>query len=247
MFPAERGCLAVMFPLATHPANKNEVLAWDLAHDPSELPLLDVETLRLRLFSKSADLPEGVLRLPIKSVHLNKSPMVVRNLNTLSPEMAARWGVDKEVANRNAVIARSLPDMSTIWPQVFQRPAEAAPDVDEDLYSGFIDNADRRRLNQLREMSAAELAHSRMGFDDERLGELLFRYRARNFPETLGTEESERWEAHRVARLLEGEGGARNVDALFAEIDALAETADERGEAILGALYDYAEAIAPEV
>ena len=247
MFPAERGCLAVMFPLATHPANKNEVLAWDLAYDPSELPLLDVETLRLRLFSKSADLPEGVLRLPIKSVHLNKSPMVVRNLNTLSPEMAARWGVDKEVANRNAVIARSLPDMSTIWPQVFQRPAEAAPDVDEDLYSGFIDNADRRRLNQLREMSAAELAHSRMGFDDERLGELLFRYRARNFPETLGTEENERWEAHRVARLLEGEGGARNVDALFAEIDALAETADERGEAILGALYDYAEAIAPEV
>ena len=31
----------------------------------------------------------------------------------------------------------------------------------------------------------------------------------------------------------------------FAEIDALAETADERGEEILGALYDYAEAIAP--
>ena len=45
-----------------------------------------------------------------------------------------------------------------------------------------------------------------------------------------------------VAR--EGEGGARNVDELFAEIDTLAETADERGEEILGALYEYAEAIA---
>jgi hypothetical protein len=31
-----------------------------------------------------------------------------------------------------------------------------------------------------------------------------------------------------------------------AEIDALSETADERAEAILGALYEYAEAIAPE-
>jgi exodeoxyribonuclease-1 len=58
-FPPERGCLAVMWPLATHPTNKNELLAWDLAHDPSELPLLDVVTLRQRLFSKSADLPEG--------------------------------------------------------------------------------------------------------------------------------------------------------------------------------------------
>ena len=50
-----------------------------------------------------------------------------------------------------------------------------------------------------------------------------------------------------MARLLEGEGGARNVDELFAEIDTLAETADERAEEILGALYEYAEAIAPAV
>lgn len=246
-FPPERGCLAVMWPLATHPTNKNELLAWDLAHDPGELPLLDVATLRQRLFSKSADLPEGVARLPLKSVHLNKSPMVVRKLETLTPQMAGRWGIDLDAARLNAEIARSLPDMSAIWPEVFQRPKEAAPDVDEDLYGGFIGNADRRRLNQLRALSPAELAYSRTGFDDERLPELLFRYRARNFAETLTPEEAGRWEAHRAARLLEGEGGARNVDALFAEIDILSETADERAEAILGALYDYAEAIAPEV
>ena len=52
MFPAERGCLAVMWPLATHPTNKNELIAWDLAYDPSELRDLDVETLRLRLFTR---------------------------------------------------------------------------------------------------------------------------------------------------------------------------------------------------
>lgn len=247
MFPSEKGCLAVMWPLATHPNNKNELLAWDLAHDPSELPLLDVATLRQRLFSKTADLPEGVKRLPLKSVHLNKSPMVVRKLATLTPEMAAKWGIDVDAALRNAEKAAGLPDMSAIWPEVFQRPEEDAPDVDEDLYSGFIGNADRRRLNQLLALSAVELAHDRTGFDDPRLQELLFRYRARNFADTLTLEEAERWEAHRAARLLEGEGGARNVDALFAAIDALAETADERGEAILGALYDYAEAIAPEV
>ena len=247
MFASERGCLALMFPLATHPANKNEILAWDLAYDPSELPLLDVKSLRLRLFSKSADLPEGVLRLPIKSVHLNKSPMVVRNLDTLSPEMAARWGIDREAARRHAEIAAGLPDMGAIWPAVFQRPREAAPDVDEDLYGGFIGDADRKRLNQLRALPAAELMHKRIGFDDERLEELVFRYAARSFPQVLTAEENKRWEAHRTARLLEGEGGARNIDSLFADIDTLAETADERGEAVLEALYEYAESIAPEL
>ena len=247
MFSPERGCLAVMWPLATHPSNKNELLAWDLAHDPSELPLLDVATLRQRLFTKAADLPEGVQRLPLKSVHLNKSPMVVRKLQTLTSEMAGRWGIDIDAARVNAEKAAALPDMSAIWPEVFSRPKEATPDVDEDLYGGFIGNADRRRLNQLRALSPEELAHSRTGFDDDRLEELLFRYRARNFSETLSAEETERWEAHRAARLLEGEGGARNVDALFAEIDTVSETVDEKGEVILGALYDYAEAIAPEV
>jgi len=137
--------------------------------------------------------------------------------------------------------------MSAIWPGVFERPREAAADVDEDLYGGFVGDADRRRLEQLRALSPAELAHARTGFDDGRLEELLFRYRARNFPDSLSGDEAQRWEAHRAARLLEGEGGARNVDAYFAEIDRLAEQADgdERAEGILSQLYDYAEAITP--
>ena len=98
MFPAERGCLAVMWPLASHPTNKNELLAWDLSHDPGELRDLDVDTLRLRLFTRSAELPEGVQRLPLKGIHLNKSPMVVGNLRTLAPAMAERWGVDMDLS-----------------------------------------------------------------------------------------------------------------------------------------------------
>lgn len=54
------------------------------------------------------------------------------------------------------------------------------------------------------------------------------------------------WHEHRAARLFEGAGGARTLEKLFNEIDTLAETADERGETLLAALYDYAEAIAPE-
>ena len=93
----------------------------------------------------------------------------------------------------------------------------------------------------------ARRATARTGIDDPRRTELVWRYRARNFPETLTPEEQERWEAHRAACLFDGQGGARTVEQLFAQIDEISETADdERTQDILGALYDYAEHIAPE-
>lgn len=246
MFGVERGCIALMWPLAMHPGNKNELLAWDLAHDPSELASLKAEDIRLRLFTKTADLPEGVARLPVKSIHLNRSPMVMANLKVLSQQMAERWGLDIHAQLQHAALAHGLPDMSAIWPEVFARPNAGRVDVDEDLYGGFVGDADRRRLNDLRGHTPAQLANSHPAFQDKRLAELVFRYRARNFPQSLSPQEQAQWEAHRAERLFDGADGAMTLEALFETIDKLSETADERGEAILGALYDYAEAIAPE-
>ena len=245
MFPAEHGCIAVMWPLGMHPTNKNEILAWNLAYDPSEIFSMDAETVRTRLFSKTDALPEGMTRLPMKSLHMNKSPIVINKLQTLSSDMAARWSLDVELALRHAEIAARAPDLSGLWRQVFQRADESGVDVDEDLYGGFVGNNDRRKLNDLRALPPQKLAGAAISFDDQRLEELAFRYRARNFPDTLSEEETQRWEEHRAARLFDGEGNARTVDMLFEEIDNLSETADERGEEILGALYDYAEMIAP--
>ncbi len=246
MFAPERGCVALMWPLAMHPGNKNELLAWDLAFDPSELASLNAEQIRLRLFSKTADLPQGMSRLPVKSVHLNKSPMVMSNLKVLSPAMAERWGMDVAAQLQHAARARDLPDMSAIWAEVFKREAAGPVDPDEDLYGGFVSNADRRRLNDLRQRSPQELATARPSFEDARLAELLWRYRARNFPTSLSPEEQQRWETHRATQLYEGGNGRLTIDQLLEEIDKLAETADERGEAILGALVDYVESMAPE-
>jgi exodeoxyribonuclease I len=58
MYPAERGCLAVVWPLAPHPTNKNELIVWDLAQDPAELPALDAE-MRLRLFTRRTSCPRA--------------------------------------------------------------------------------------------------------------------------------------------------------------------------------------------
>ena len=246
MFPAERGCIGLVAPLAMHPTNKNEVLVWDCSYDPAELFGLDADTVRLRMFSRSADLPEGVTRLPIKSIHINKSPMLVGNLKTLSPAQAERWGIDVAQGLVHARALQDGPDLAALWSKVYQRPAASEEtDVDEDLYNGFVGNNDRRKLENLRGETAEKLAAARPSFEDERLTEILFRYRARNFPASLNEAELQRWEQHRAAKLFDGLCGARTVEQLFAEIDTLSEEADERAEEILGALYDYAESIAP--
>ena len=247
MISPARGCIGVMWPLATHPTNKNEVICWDLAADPAELGGISIEDLRLRMFTRQADLPEGVTRLPIKSIHINKSPMVVGSLKTLSPVMAEKWGVNMEQALQYAAIARDLPDMSAQWKAVFTRETGEPLDADQDLYGGFVGNEDRRRLERIKRLSPQELALDKTGFDDARLTELVWRYRARNFPMTLNDAEQQRWEQHRAACLIDGQGGARTAEQMFAMIDALSETADERAEEILGNLYDYADGIVPEV
>jgi exodeoxyribonuclease-1 len=251
MYGVERGCLALVWPLAPHPRNKNEIIVWDLAHDPAELFTLDAAAIRERLFTRSEDLPEGVARLPIKTIHLNRAPIVIGNLKTLGPEQAARWGVDIPTALQHAeTAARRGASLGGMWDEVFARPPSAAPvDVDEDLYGGFIGPADRRTLERLRALSPEALAERHPAFEDGRLDELLFRFRARNHPQTLGDDERTRWQQHCADRLHGGAGGAVTLAAFLERIDQLSEALpedDERGPALLGALVEYAEQIAPE-
>ena len=249
MYGVERGGLAIVWPLAPHPNNKNEIIVWDLAHDPAELFELSSAQVRERLYTRTEDLPEGVTRLPIKTLHINKSPIVIGNLKALTPAVIERWKLDIDQALRHAEVAgRDGAKLAGLWPEVFARPEASGPvDVDEDLYGGFIGNEDRRRLQRLRTAKPEELAERTPSFDDERLDELFFRYRARNFPHTLSEPELARWREHCHARLHDGAHGLPTLAQYFERIDALGESLaddDERGQEILGALYEYAEQLA---
>jgi exodeoxyribonuclease-1 len=253
MYGTERGCMAVVWPFATHPTNKNEVIVWDLSHDPTELISLTTPQLRERLFSSRQALEEqGLQRLPVKTIHINKSPVVIGNLATLTPARAERWGIDRGLCDRHAeAAARITGAMAGVWPAVFASTRDSGPvDVDEDLYGGFLGQDDRRRLLRLREQVPQSLAQPQPAFDDERLEELVFRWRARNFFHTLSSDEQQRWEQHRGARLHDGAGGHTPLAAWMEMLDLLNEAADERGDeraqTLLSALVDWAEHLAPD-
>ena len=126
----QRGYTAVLWPLAPHPTNTNEVIVWDLAEDPQSLLGLSAQDIRARLFTKREDMPEGVTRLPIKSIHINQSPVVIRNLETLGEARAAHWGIDvgQALAHAQAALARSAAFDTVPWAQVFNREPREGDD-----------------------------------------------------------------------------------------------------------------------
>ncbi|MGH8456374.1 MAG: exodeoxyribonuclease I [Stenotrophobium sp.] len=236
--PSTRGCLAVIAPIAVHPRNANQVIVYDLGHDPVELLELDAAELRERVFAGQDDLPEGLARIPLKGVHLNKCPMLAP-LATLKPEQAERWQIDLRQcqAHRDALF-RVRDALAAKVRDVFAAPEFEERDAELSLYSGFLPDADKPRLARVREAAPESLARLQGSFSDSRYNELLFRHRARHFPQTLDETEQARWREF-VTRKLEFDTGVASLtlaqyQALLAERLAYETDATRRG--ILNAL-----------
>ena len=208
-YPAGQGCIAPVLPVVPHPTNANAVLVFDLREDPAAFADLDVEALRARLFTPAAERGPDAPRIPVKGVHANHAPFLAP-LATLTPEAAERWAIDRERVERHAGSSTALKTLGERLASAYQMPSRESPrDPDLMLYSGgFIGDADRRTLERLRRLAPAALAQERPRFEDPRLPEMLWRYRARNWPETLSDEEREEWDAYRLARLTDPEAGS---------------------------------------
>jgi exodeoxyribonuclease-1 len=104
-------------------------------------------------------------------------------------------------------------------------------------------------MQRLLKTPPSELGAFPQVFDDTRLPEMLFRYRARNWPETLNEEERTRWEEYRQIRLLEADGGASIIlDDYLATLDRLEADPQTPPEKLplIEQLLAWAEEVAPE-
>ena len=246
MFPASQGCLAPVFPLIVNPQNSNEIICYNLRFDPRDLLQLDVGAIQQKLYTRSVDLAHGEQRLPLKGVHLNKSPALAP-VNTLNPQQAEKWQIDWDEINAHKQILQSDSALIGRLKEVYamQRDFEPA-DADSALYEGFIPKSDRLTCNQLLAAEPAQLADwADNCFQDKRLNKLLFRYRARNFPQTLNEDESLRWQRFCQARLVDGEFGASlTLDQFQQQLLTLGQTeTGDREQALLDQLSRWAQDI----
>jgi exodeoxyribonuclease-1 len=201
-YPASRFCLAIVAPIAQHPTRAGEIIVYDLSADPSPLLALDEDEIADRVFTARADLPEGIERIPLRTVRANRAPALAP-LSVLKGVDTARLQLDVErcLAHRDQLA--TIDGLAEKLRRVFQRAADLPPPTDPELaiYSGFLPDADKRLLAEVRATPPEQLGVRTFPFRDARYPELLFRYRARNWPETLTPDERERWDAFRRERL----------------------------------------------
>lgn len=236
---------AMIYPLAQHPVNKNGVIVYDLRYDPQALIDLDAESIRENIYTPRDELPENVERIPIKTVHINKCPVVVP-LNTLDEASAERIHIDRKQHQKHLEKLQQAAGLNKKVQDVFrENNFEPIIDPDQSLYSGgFFSNDDKQRMDQIRDTSPSELAQLDMNFDDERIPELLFRYRARNFPDSLNPEEQQQWQAYRKQRLIEPDGGGSiTIENYMQRLDELmqSDVADDENIKLLNELKKYGQ------
>ena len=223
MYGSDYGNTRMVVPLAAHPINKNSVIVFDLGQDPALLLDLGAKTLRERLYTASDALPDGVERPALKQLFINKCPIIAPT-STLTGEAAKRLNIDLMTCKRHRqtlLAARKV--IQQKLSKIFA-PQEYEPVTDPDLMiyaGGFFSEKDKALMNAIHNTAPEELSTQTWRFDDQRLPEMLFRYRARNYPETLTADEQAQWLEHCRARLIEGEAGHLNFNGFYAEIEQL--------------------------
>ena len=207
-YPSGRHCLAVVMPVALDPKNNNAIIVFDLSQDAELLLDLSPEEIRRRVFTSATDLPEGEDRIALKAVHINKCPALA-TLNALRPKDQERLDINLKLCEKNFNLLSGNKKLNEKIQQVFTRDDfEVGDDPDLMIYSGgFFDNRDKAKISEVRSSSPEALVNRDFGFNDSRLDEMLFRYRARNFNDTLNPEELLQWKKYCQQRLTTDNGG----------------------------------------
>jgi exodeoxyribonuclease-1 len=218
--------LAVVLPICKHPTNYNGILVYDLSVDPAPLISLSIEEIQQRIFTATVDLLEGVERIPLKTVHINKCP-VLAPISVLKPDDLQRLNIDLAMCHTAIGKIKATQGLTEKIAAVFSKTdyADSGHEADPDLaiYSGgFFSDADKRFMTKIRNTLPGQLVNLNTNFTDKRLVEMLFRYRARNYQNTLQPDELSQWQefcANRIAGQVQG--GGITLAGYFGELSRL--------------------------
>lgn len=242
-FSTEKLNLTLIVALAKSPANPNGIVTYDLSQDPRRMLEMTPLEIHRSLYAPKDQHGKKSDRVALKTVHVNKCPAIAP-LSVLRNEDVQRIALDVpscmkhlDILKRTEGLAEKIGEVMSLDNREIQ---ERDPELS--LYTGFPTQRDRNTLDQLASASPTELSKLSPVFDDPKYTELIFRYRARNFPETLDGQDRIRWQDHCRKRLIAGGNGAKHNMQQFLDVVAELETGEASADriGILSGLREYA-------
>lgn len=202
----------VAFPLTA--GRNSNLLVFDLRYNLDELLEQEKQESKellehtLKSDKAKADLEKPKSFYPIvKEFALNKCP-AVSPIGVLDAEVGGKtgWqkiGLTKEQVEKNTQSLLNHPEFAERMRTLYENRPEFPEPVDAEsaLYDGFLTDRDSTLCNAVRNADADRLADFHPEFSDERLPDLLLRYKAKNYPTALSEDETMKWEEYRLARL----------------------------------------------
>ncbi len=193
-------------------------------------------------------------RLPIKTLQYNRCPAVAP-LTVLDDESKKRLKIDDQIIFANLAklhdnlkfADKVLKALAILNDQ--QQTAWLSDEniVDAQLYDGFINNADKPKMQVVRASDGKDLTDFEPKFNDTRLNTLLPLYIARNYPSQMTDKDHESWEKFRKSKFYAG-GESSRASKFYKR---LAELAGQTGltkekQFLIEELQLYAESILPD-
>jgi exodeoxyribonuclease-1 len=233
MFARERHCIAPVMPLARHPTNRSSIIVADLAKDVRPLIEWDTERLREALFGSDRDERPG-----LKEVRLNRCPFVAP-LSVLREQDKQRLALDMAAVSARFDELVRHGELASKIAAIYVRDREFKErDIDAGLYDGFFEDSDRSRATQVVAEILGGAPNVAIEFDDPRLGELLFRLRARRDATALSAPERARWLEFLTSKLVHGIGGRMTLAQFRVELAEL-----EAPAGLIAELTDHADTL----
>ncbi len=232
---------------------QSSALVYDLRHDPAAFAQMEPPAMAEALRRRHDD---PGLRLPVKQLKFNRCPAIAP-LSVLDSQSQQRLDLSPEVFHAHLKTLKGMQE--TFVPKVIEafrlldkkRQAQFAgmeQAAEGRLYDGFFDRQDKAAMCDVREASEQVIADLDVTFTDNRLKELLPRYKARNYPRALRDEERAAWEEFRQFVLLDG-GDESRAARFFGRLAELAQRTDLSADQryLLEELQLYGQSIMPVV
>lgn len=224
-------------------ADFGNVFVYDLRYDPTDWVNKSEKELNDVLYTPYKERGDDYVKLPVKKLQYNRAPAVAPMGVLGQADGWKKISLELGIIEKHRSILLQHPEFAARVAKILLKKPEypSSSEAETKLYDGFISSKDKLRSEAVRNLSNQEIGSFKPQFDDKRLQDMFVRYKARNFPRQLTSDERVEYEEWRAEYL------KRQIPGFFKELEAQAKRElDDHQQYIIEELKLWLESIMPE-